>query len=47
MLRVVDVYLGKKATMKMARKIRVFLRFVSKGICVGERSNLRVFECWN
>jgi len=25
-------YLGKKATMKMPRKIRVFLRFVSKGI---------------
>ena len=27
-------YLGKKATMKMARKIRVFLRLVSKGINV-------------
>ena len=29
---VVETYLGKKATMKMARKIRVFLRFVSNGI---------------
>lgn len=28
----VEFYLGKKATMKIARKIRVFLRFVSKGI---------------
>ena len=27
-------YIGKKATMKMARKIRVFLRLVSKGINV-------------
>lgn len=27
-------YLGKKATMKIARKISVFLRFVSKGICI-------------
>ena len=32
-LRVIVVfYLGKKATMKIARKIRVFLRFVSNGI---------------
>lgn len=29
-----ESYLGKKATMKMARNIRVFLRFVSKGINV-------------
>jgi hypothetical protein len=36
-----DLYLGKKATMKIARKIRVFLRFVSKGIWYRRR---RVFE---
>lgn len=29
---VVEDYLGKKATMKIARNIRVFLRFVSNGI---------------
>lgn len=34
----VESYLGKKATMNIARKIRVFLRFVSKGINV--RSNV-------
>jgi hypothetical protein len=34
---VVEDYLGKKATMKMARNIRVFLRFVSKGINVRTR----------
>lgn len=30
--------LGKKATMKIARNIRVFLRFVSKGINVERKS---------
>ena len=33
----VGVYLGKKATMNTARKISVFLRFVSKGINVRTR----------
>jgi hypothetical protein len=34
MYGLVEFYLGKKATMKIPRKIRVFLRFVSKGICI-------------